>query len=163
MAQQWCVVVTRSAEASSRLRAWRQAGLSEPINCVAMKSAHLVLPYCTPVWCQRLRALLAELVNVRLRMQAWDAALGMIGLQRQIAWVVACSGLVACLAAVAALIAFAIAGIDFLDGARLFYFACAGGSMVGALMARGSLWAMQRERSVFSRHGADARTRAATG
>lgn len=106
-----------------------------------------------------LAPLLAELVNVRLRMRAWDAALGMIGLQRQIAWVVACSGLVACLAAVAALIAFAIAGIDFLDGARLFGFACAGGSMVGALMARGSLWAMQRERSVFSHHGADARTR----
>lgn len=97
-----------------------------------------------------LAPLLAELVNVRMRMRAWDAALGMIGLQRQVAWVVACSGLVTSLVALAAMIAFTVAGVEFLDGARLFGFACAGGALVGALMARGSLWAMQRERSVFS-------------
>ena len=83
----------------------------------------------------------------RTSMTNVDATLGLTGQRRHIAWTLACTVLVTGPMLVAALVAWIVAQLPLVDGVLLIGFTGLIGLMFAAIMARGSLWALQRTTS----------------
>lgn len=113
---------------------------------VSTFGATVLLPCLIPA----IAPMFGELIATRSRLANLDATLGLTGQRRHVAWTIACMVLVAGPMFIAATIAWLVAQLSIVDGFRLLGFTFLIALTFATTMARGSLWAMQRNASVLT-------------
>ncbi len=93
--------------------------------------------------------LFGDLLAIRTGMTRLDASFGLTGQRRHVAWTLACSTLLAGPMLIAAAVAWSVAQLTFVDGLRLLGFTWLLALAFATIMARSSVWAMQRKTSVL--------------